>query len=281
MDRAQCSVVGLNWATIFNLRSSSRGRGQHRSLLSYWTVPAAESAPLLKLPAAYERPGYRRSWTRFEGAMWRAHCTLIFAGGIQRYYLNAAGISDGSSSGRGIAFHRGNDADATGRGKQEDQRVTQNMIATFNAMGMPDAQEFVMRAGVDRLYRISAATALASHVATDLTRPTTLTAVQTPTAAPIGSDDDDWSIARAANSYDDYHIYVKIHPRGRHVEDARRAALALALQNEPNIGTVPPGKIVLVDDHSCPSGEIKIVTGGDQTSNISRTRGCVPLDQVP
>jgi len=98
-------------------------------------------------------------------------CTLIFAGGVRRFYLHADGVVDGIGSGMGIAFHRGNDLNATGMAKQEDPRVTRRMINTFQTMGMPAARQFVMKAGVSDLYRISAKTALASHMATSLTAP--------------------------------------------------------------------------------------------------------------
>jgi hypothetical protein len=98
-------------------------------------------------------------------------CTLIFAGGVRRFYLNALSVVDGIGPGMGIAFHRGNDLNATGMGKKEDPRVTQRMISTFQSMGMPAAKQFVMKAGIEDLYRISAKSALASRVATSLTAP--------------------------------------------------------------------------------------------------------------
>jgi hypothetical protein len=98
-------------------------------------------------------------------------CTLVFAGGVRRFYLNAHSVVDGIGPGMGIAFHRGNDLDVTGMGKKEDSSVTQRMISTFQSMGMPAAKQFVMKAGVEDLYRISAKSALESRVATSLTAP--------------------------------------------------------------------------------------------------------------
>lgn len=45
---------------------------------------------------------------------------------------------------------------------------------------------------------------------------------------------------------------------------------------EPASGTLPFGQKVLVDDGSCPSGQIKQVTGGNG-SNIPRARKCIPF----
>jgi hypothetical protein len=108
----------------------------------------------------------------------------------------------------------------------------------------------------------------------------------TPPALQIGGDDDDWSAAQAADTYDAYTAYLKAHPQGQHVAEARRAAadlrpIAKALKEEPPIGQLPTGASVLVDDHSCKRGEIKVVTGGDVIKKITRTKKCVPRDQFP
>ena len=66
-------------------------------------------------------------------------CTLIFAGGVKRYYLNAESILDGVGFGRRW-LHRGNDLSAA---RDEDPRVTQRMLDTFRTMGMPAAAKFV------------------------------------------------------------------------------------------------------------------------------------------
>ena len=69
---------------------------------------------------------------------------------------------------------------------------------------------------------------------------------------------------------------------------ALAAALALAvsspcqsqtkvryLKDEPPKGSVPYGKIVYVDDGTCPSGEVKEITGGSQAKSIARKVRCV------
>jgi uncharacterized protein DUF6719 len=47
------------------------------------------------------------------------------------------------------------------------------------------------------------------------------------------------------------------------------------------MGQLREGQIVLVDDGSCPAGQIKQVTGGNHVAaggfkNIVRTRRCIP-----
>jgi hypothetical protein len=53
------------------------------------------------------------------------------------------------------------------------------------------------------------------------------------------------------------------------------------VKKEPPLGKMTLGQKVLVDDGSCPAGQIKEVTGGDHvkvggTQHIVRTSRCIP-----
>ena len=53
------------------------------------------------------------------------------------------------------------------------------------------------------------------------------------------------------------------------------------VKREPAMGAMQEGEIVLVDDGSCPKGQIKRVVGGNHVKvggykQIVRTRSCVP-----
>jgi hypothetical protein len=57
-------------------------------------------------------------------------------------------------------------------------------------------------------------------------------------------------------------------------------AHAQVLSQEPPMGALKPGQRVLVDDGSCPRGQIKEVIGGDHKtvggrSNVVRQRRCI------
>lgn len=59
------------------------------------------------------------------------------------------------------------------------------------------------------------------------------------------------------------------------------SASAQTLKKEPAMGALRQGQRVLVDDGSCPKGQIKEVIGGNHTSvggnsQIHRTRRCIP-----
>jgi hypothetical protein len=49
------------------------------------------------------------------------------------------------------------------------------------------------------------------------------------------------------------------------------------LQQEPAIGQLPTGAKVLVDDRTCPSGQIKQVIGGNVATGQPRVRSCIPM----
>jgi hypothetical protein len=60
------------------------------------------------------------------------------------------------------------------------------------------------------------------------------------------------------------------------------AGAALAqVKHEPAMGAMKEGEVVLVDDGSCPKGQISRVVGGNHvkvggSKKIERTRSCVP-----
>jgi len=103
------------------------------------------------------------------------------------------------------------------------------------------------------------------------------------------SDDEDWTRAKSADTFDAYQAYLKSHPQGQHVDEARHAAaevrpIANALKEEPPIGALLPGETKIVDDHDpkCKRNEVKVVTGGNYvTAKVLRERKCVPRDQFP
>ena len=53
-------------------------------------------------------------------------------------------------------------------------------------------------------------------------------------------------------------------------------AHAQILKNEPGDGALPRGKRVLVDDGSCPAGQIKEVIGGSKIDHVARSSRCIP-----
>ncbi len=58
-------------------------------------------------------------------------------------------------------------------------------------------------------------------------------------------------------------------------------AKAEVLKKEPPMGQMREGQIALVDDGTCPAGQIKQVIGGNHvsvggTKHILRTRRCIP-----
>jgi hypothetical protein len=59
------------------------------------------------------------------------------------------------------------------------------------------------------------------------------------------------------------------------------AHAATIVKSEPPMGALKEGQVVLVDDGSCPAGQIKKVVGGNHVKvggwkNIERERSCIP-----
>jgi class 3 adenylate cyclase len=48
------------------------------------------------------------------------------------------------------------------------------------------------------------------------------------------------------------------------------------LKTEPAIGQLPTGATALIDDGTCPDGQIKKIVGGDITTGQPRVRSCIP-----
>jgi len=62
---------------------------------------------------------------------------------------------------------------------------------------------------------------------------------------------------------------------------AGSATAQTTVKREPAMGAMQEGEVVLVDDGSCPKGEIKRVVGGNHikvggNKQIVRTQSCVP-----
>jgi hypothetical protein len=99
-------------------------------------------------------------------------CTVIFAGGARRHYINAGAIADhgGRRGERGLGFHEGNAFGASGR-RQQSGGASASMINAYYEMGMGGAAKFVPMAAFRDMYYLSGATALSSGVATSLSPP--------------------------------------------------------------------------------------------------------------
>ncbi|MGH6805922.1 MAG: DUF6719 family protein [Ensifer adhaerens] len=54
------------------------------------------------------------------------------------------------------------------------------------------------------------------------------------------------------------------------------SACSQTLTAEPGPGKLSSGVKVLVDDGTCPTGQIKQITGGNNAAGISRKRECIP-----
>jgi hypothetical protein len=99
-------------------------------------------------------------------------CTVMFAGGVSRHYINAGGLQDRLGGARGgLGFHEGNNANSDGRGRQYSGRASQAMANAYAEMGVGSAASLMVKANDRQMYRISGQTALSSGIATSLSPP--------------------------------------------------------------------------------------------------------------
>ncbi len=98
-------------------------------------------------------------------------CTLLFAGGVQRYYIGGDKIFEGFSAMSGLGFHTAHfKGDAVTRNSKSDAG-TEKMRELFREMGQPRAVDLMDQAAFNSLYRPCGQTALNLHIATSLSAP--------------------------------------------------------------------------------------------------------------
>lgn len=98
-------------------------------------------------------------------------CTILFAGGTERFYINAGRIVDGSNQRRtGLGFHDGNNALSLDA-HHYSGRASGLVIDAYYEFGIPAAAQLVSRAAPNQLYIVSGETALRLGIATRLTFP--------------------------------------------------------------------------------------------------------------
>ncbi len=98
-------------------------------------------------------------------------CTGLFTAGVRRHYVNAGGLKDQEGGpDRGIGFHQGNAMQSSGQ-RGFSGVATAEMINIYYEMGVPGAANLVNSAAFNKMFRVSAQTALSHGIATSLGGP--------------------------------------------------------------------------------------------------------------
>jgi hypothetical protein len=95
-------------------------------------------------------------------------CTLIFAGGVQRYYLNGNDVFEGTSGRGGLGFHPSHSRDGSWTRILYSDLGTNMMANFYREMGQPGAAELMKRAGYTSIFRPNGTTALRLRIATSV-----------------------------------------------------------------------------------------------------------------
>ena len=94
-------------------------------------------------------------------------CTILFAGGQRRLYLNAERVGESSDPGdfRGLGFHQANHPDQAGPGRYSGEGTAQ-MKSLYYEFGVPNAATLAKNASPDEVFLITGREAVAMGIAT-------------------------------------------------------------------------------------------------------------------
>lgn len=98
-------------------------------------------------------------------------CTMIFAAGVARHYLNAEALQEGFSGLAGLGYHRSYDRGTRVSPPMLSTEGERLMIRYYRRMGAPSAVTLALRGTISSLWRPNGATALRLGLATSLAPP--------------------------------------------------------------------------------------------------------------
>jgi hypothetical protein len=98
-------------------------------------------------------------------------CTLIFAGGVSRHYLNAADLAEGVGGHYGLGYHSSYNRGDRVTPPIKSEEGVRLMDAFYARMGSGGASVLARRASISTLWRPNVATALKLRLATSAQPP--------------------------------------------------------------------------------------------------------------
>jgi len=105
------------------------------------------------------------------GAFCASACTMLFAGGVKRYYIHGDQVFEGSSSRTGLGFHPARLKNERGQGSYF-QDGTDKMAKLYAEMGMPGAANLMSEGMIgNAIFYVGGENALKLHIATSLGSP--------------------------------------------------------------------------------------------------------------
>ncbi|MBL8590482.1 MAG: hypothetical protein JNK46_18245 [Methylobacteriaceae bacterium] len=98
-------------------------------------------------------------------------CTMVFAAGVRRHYVNADRMEEGLAGHFGLGFHLSRTKGDARTPAMKSEAGSDKMRAYYARMGVPRAIDLCQRAAINTLYRPGGRTALAMGIATSLAAP--------------------------------------------------------------------------------------------------------------
>lgn len=98
-------------------------------------------------------------------------CTLVFAAGVRRHYVDGQYVYEGQSSRTGLGYHPARRLVNMAEGSHLSEGGSEVLRLFYARMGSPRAAELMREAAINTVYRPSGATALRLGLATSLSAP--------------------------------------------------------------------------------------------------------------
>lgn len=98
-------------------------------------------------------------------------CTLVFAAGVRRHYVDGDAVEEGLSSRTGLGYHPARRIVNAAEGSHLSEGGSERLRKLYARMGAPGASDLIRRAAINTVFRPSGATALKLKIATSLRAP--------------------------------------------------------------------------------------------------------------
>lgn len=146
-----------------------RPRAQKISVLYLYSY-GGQIGPAAKIAEMVRKAGIVTA-VRANNDVCDSACTLVFAGGVRRHYVDGHHVVEGLSSRTGLGFHPARKIVNAAEGSHLSEGGSNRLLQVYARMGCPRAAELVRQAAINTVYRPSGATALKLKIATSLSAP--------------------------------------------------------------------------------------------------------------
>ncbi len=147
----------------------AKPRAQKITVLHLYS-PGGKIVPAVKIAHMVRRAGLATA-VHATRDICDSACTLVFAGGVRRHYIDGDSVFEGQSARTGLGYHPARQLVNMVEGSQLSQGGSEVLRAHYAQMGAPRAAELMGKAAINTVFRPSGQTALRMKIATTLDAP--------------------------------------------------------------------------------------------------------------